>query len=270
MAEPAGARWMFPRSHRAIALRPEVGGSELNSLRCADSSRPRWKRHGSYLNAIAWSAVQNGSLPSGATTYSTRLRTVHSTGSRASRHGCLMFQFQSSASWTRTKSGSNPITAWRWSRFLAGRVKNNFQIVSSLLSIQARAVPVELRAHFEESVHRIQAMGLLHEKFYRGLHVETRRSHRIPERACQCGDWRVRRPFFGSLQRSAAVVESGGTEFYWSRKRHSCNSAVRASVVGACELRHHSPDEMLAKSSRPVRPRSNAEITRSPGSSVLP
>src|SRR5829696_2178949 len=29
MAEPAGARWMFPRSHRAIALRPEVGGSEL-------------------------------------------------------------------------------------------------------------------------------------------------------------------------------------------------------------------------------------------------
>ena len=53
------------------------------------------------------------------------------------------------------------------------RVKNNFQIVSSLLSIQARAVPVELRAHFEESLHRIQAMGLLHEKFYRGLHVET-------------------------------------------------------------------------------------------------
>ena len=53
------------------------------------------------------------------------------------------------------------------------RVKNNFQIVSSLLSIQARTVPVELRSHFEESLQRIQAMGLLHEKFYRGQHVET-------------------------------------------------------------------------------------------------
>ena len=53
------------------------------------------------------------------------------------------------------------------------RVKNNLQIVSSLLSIHARTVPVELRGHFEESLQRIQAMGLLHEKFYRGLHVET-------------------------------------------------------------------------------------------------
>ena len=53
------------------------------------------------------------------------------------------------------------------------RVKNNLQIVSSLLSIHARTVPVELRGHFEESLQRIQAMGLLHEKFYRGQHVET-------------------------------------------------------------------------------------------------
>jgi two-component sensor histidine kinase len=53
------------------------------------------------------------------------------------------------------------------------RVKNNFQIVSSLLSIQSRSVPQEMRKHFEESLQRVQSMGLLHEKFYAGEHVET-------------------------------------------------------------------------------------------------
>src|SRR5215212_3056184 len=53
------------------------------------------------------------------------------------------------------------------------RVKNNFQIVSSLLSLQSRSVPPDLRRHFEESLQRIQAMGLLHETFYRGQHAET-------------------------------------------------------------------------------------------------
>jgi two-component sensor histidine kinase len=53
------------------------------------------------------------------------------------------------------------------------RVKNNFQVVSSLLSIQSRTVPPDLRSHFEESLQRIEAIGLLHEKFYRGQHVET-------------------------------------------------------------------------------------------------
>jgi PAS domain S-box-containing protein len=49
------------------------------------------------------------------------------------------------------------------------RVKNNLQIVSSLLSMQTdREASAETRAALEESVHRVRSMALIHQQLYGG------------------------------------------------------------------------------------------------------
>jgi two-component sensor histidine kinase len=47
------------------------------------------------------------------------------------------------------------------------RVKNNLQVVTSLLQLQAARLAPEIRRPFEESVARISAMSLVHELLYR-------------------------------------------------------------------------------------------------------
>lgn len=54
------------------------------------------------------------------------------------------------------------------------RVKNNLQIVSSLLSLQAAAsTHAELKAEFEEARDRIRSMAMLHEQLYRSERLST-------------------------------------------------------------------------------------------------
>ena len=47
------------------------------------------------------------------------------------------------------------------------RVKNNLQVVSGLLSLQARNAPPEVRLPLQETQERIRAMGRVHDQLYR-------------------------------------------------------------------------------------------------------
>jgi two-component sensor histidine kinase len=53
------------------------------------------------------------------------------------------------------------------------RVKNNLQIVSSLLGIQGRTIAPELAPHFRESMQRIRALARLHQQLYASSETAT-------------------------------------------------------------------------------------------------
>lgn len=58
-------------------------------------------------------------------------------------------------------------------REIQHRVKNNLQVVSSLISLQSRNVPPALKPYFQESLERIGAMGRVHEQLYRSADAGT-------------------------------------------------------------------------------------------------
>lgn len=65
------------------------------------------------------------------------------------------------------------------------RVKNNLQIVSSLLNLQSDHIKdKESLTMFKESQNRIRAMALVHEKLYRSADVEQIDMHRYVESLC--------------------------------------------------------------------------------------
>ena len=52
------------------------------------------------------------------------------------------------------------------------RVKNNLQVISSLLNMQARSIQdTEVRSAISESQSRVQSMSLIHQKLYRGKNL---------------------------------------------------------------------------------------------------
>lgn len=52
------------------------------------------------------------------------------------------------------------------------RVKNNLQVISSLLNIQSRSIQdAEVRSAIRESQSRVQSMSLIHQKLYRGKNL---------------------------------------------------------------------------------------------------
>jgi len=54
------------------------------------------------------------------------------------------------------------------------RVKNNLQVIQSLLNLQRRALPEGLaRAALDDSVQRVHAMALVHEKLYQTGHLDA-------------------------------------------------------------------------------------------------
>lgn len=76
------------------------------------------------------------------------------------------------------------------------RVKNNMQIVASLLNLQSgKIASPEMRAHFEDSQNRIRSMALVHERLYRsedlaridfGEYVRDLSSHLMQGYRSQC------------------------------------------------------------------------------------
>lgn len=92
------------------------------------------------------------------------------------------------------------------------RVKNNLQVVSSLLSLQARSVPEEAKIHFEESQSRIKAMALIHQLLYEQKNFDKVESVAYLQRLSDL----LRRSYSNAFHRITMTVESNNESCFLS------------------------------------------------------
>jgi PAS domain S-box-containing protein len=90
------------------------------------------------------------------------------------------------------------------------RVKNNLQVVSSLLSLQARSVPEEVRGYFDESQGRIKAMALIHQLLYEQKNFDRIEAVSYMRRL---GDL-LSRSYFSAMRNVKMIIESEQEESY--------------------------------------------------------
>ena len=96
------------------------------------------------------------------------------------------------------------------------RVKNNLQVVSSLMSLQARKAPAALKPFIQESLERVGAMGRVHEQLYRSDDAST-------FGAARADADHLRR----TSARSTGPIGSGSPAGSRRRSRCSCRSMSR-------------------------------------------
>lgn len=92
------------------------------------------------------------------------------------------------------------------------RVKNNLQVVSSLLSLQARNVSEDARVHFEESQSRIKAMALIHQMLYEQKNFDRVESIAYLQRLSDL----LRRSYSNAFHHITMTVESNSESCYLS------------------------------------------------------
>lgn len=90
------------------------------------------------------------------------------------------------------------------------RVKNNLQVVSSLLNLQSRGVPEDVRKHFDESQGRVKAMALIHQQLYEQKSFERIEAVSYLRNLCDL----MRRSYTGGTSHISIDIHAEGGPVY--------------------------------------------------------
>ncbi|WP_370315680.1 sensor histidine kinase, partial [Thalassolituus sp.] len=90
------------------------------------------------------------------------------------------------------------------------RVKNNLQVVSSLLNLQSRGVPEDVRKHFDESQGRVKAMALIHQQLYEQKSYEQIEAVSYLKNLCDL----MRRSYTGAASHISIDIHSDNGQVY--------------------------------------------------------